>query len=549
MDNKYIAVIIVLLFAVGFFFFKSDLWTITFAEDLADSYQTWFISAEDSYSNMGYGRHAGVPSRLNYEGTPNSTLRFGDYKVVASGWARYKYVSDRAYGCESIILTVTKSESLIKTIKVIINYPGSYALTCPYGTTTDTANDIYFVNTTNSAGTRTSHIVSISNSFALGLGVDADNMDSAMLDGGSIWYDDYGGGWTYFRIHPIYNYTDKLTFYTPTESYLVFEGENKTLDFILNNQFVKDINGQIKATLYYDTPTGTQSTTLETPKQKLSLGNNSFTLNLPTESTGTLTLKLQPIVYVQGATKILISSKDGFGAQMQTYLVSQNYTIIGLSYYDKDSAGKTTEIPVAELPIVTKEYLINPQPIWLSANLGACPEGYTYQFGSDLCIRDDILDNQLSCMQLGCPVVDEHEYSCSSAGICVETVYTQKNCTADSDCPDIAKCDVGSGLCIDEKIFNQILQCDTSSDCPNPCQGKSITCNQGNCEYDGECSITEVGCSQFGCEEGYLCNEARNTCERTITKFKLDTNMILFISAASFIGGIVIYYLVSTKKR
>jgi hypothetical protein len=154
-------------------------------------------------------------------------------------------------------------------------------------------------------------------------------------------------------------------------------------------------------------------------------------------------------------------------------------------------------------------------------------------------------------MQLGCPVFNNYSYQCTSAGICAETVYQQRNCTNDTQCPTDTKCDVGSGLCINTVIYNEILQCVTASDCANPCVGKTISCDVGKCTYAGECAVTTVGCQQLGCPETYTCNSARNVCERTQDIFHyisiIDQSTLIAISVIAIFG--IGAFMLTRKRR
>ncbi len=201
-----------------------------------------------------------------------------------------------------------------------------------------------------------------------------------------------------------------------------------------------------------------------------------------------------------------------------------------------------------EVPI-----MITPQPLYLDIGCDegiACPIDYFCQEETGFCLREDI--KELSCYQLGCPNIPGSNYQCTSAGICAETLFAYKNCTSDINCTQwfgeiASRCDVGSGLCIEEHYYNEILQCTIASDCPKPCDGKLISCNEGTCEYEGECSFTTFGCRQLGCPEEYECNIDRNVCERTI--IKIESYWQLIVGGIVLLAGIIMSTLGFIKKK
>lgn len=163
----------------------------------------------------------------------------------------------------------------------------------------------------------------------------------------------------------------------------------------------------------------------------------------------------------------------------------------------QDWGGKT----IAASDVAEQIYLVNPKPIYLT-EAGDCtnspikPEGYVCQEESKLWLREDIIKNKLTCQKVGCPITPDKTYGCSSAGICTETVAIYKGCTSDAICPQDTKCDTNSGVCIKTEIFNDVVQCTTSSDCLTPCEGVTPSCVSNRCEYSGTCKLTTVQCTQ-----------------------------------------------------
>lgn len=160
--------------------------------------------------------------------------------------------------------------------------------------------------------------------------------------------------------------------------------------------------------------------------------------------------------------------------------------------------------------------MISTKPIYK----GECEEGkcddsdYTCQKSSNLCVRTDILENNLACQTIGCPVNEDKTYLCASNGICTENIQQFTGCTKDSDCSPELTCDLPSGTCVRiEKI-----ECSVSSDCFVPCTAVSISCKNNKCFYEGSCETTTEGfkdCNSEGCDTGYDCNAETGVCYAT----------------------------------
>jgi len=173
----------------------------------------------------------------------------------------------------------------------------------------------------------------------------------------------------------------------------------------------------------------------------------------------------------------------------------------------------------------TKTVLVNPQPIYVDVGCPQtpCPPDYTCQEDSGLCLRTDIIEKTLSCQQVGCPVVPDKTYQCSSAGICVETIFQYLDCTTEG-CPSGTTCEPSSGICIKTEIYDKLIQCSSVSDCMIPCKGVTASCINNKCVYSGECDITIYDCQELGCAEGYVCTTT-GVCERTITETQDCTSL------------------------
>lgn len=132
---------------------------------------------------------------------------------------------------------------------------------------------------------------------------------------------------------------------------------------------------------------------------------------------------------------------------------------------------------------------IIPKPLYLSKNANEqCPSGYVKSLADmTLCIREDV--KKLTCSQLGCPNIAGHNYQCTSSGFCAETVFVDKKCLIDANCPSGTKCESSSGLCIKTEIYNNIVQCEIPDDCVTPCPEMAKSCISNKCNYQGECPV------------------------------------------------------------
>lgn len=207
---------------------------------------------------------------------------------------------------------------------------------------------------------------------------------------------------------------------------------------------------------------------------------------------------------------------------------------------------------------------ISPKPLYLPIENNICLLGYVKNRDNTFCVRDDI--SELSCFVLGCPNIEGTQYQCTSAGICAETVYISQSCKYDSEtikllnetekqsvsnnqiCPLGTTCDISNGFCIKSEIFNDLIQCNLATDCPNPCDGKIASCNELNrCSYSGECNVQKIGCVDFGCSDGYVCNEQKNVCEeKKVIKWFNNYELVFGLL---FLVLILIFVIYRFRKR
>jgi len=272
----------------------------------------------------------------------------------------------------------------------------------------------------------------------------------------------------------------------------VFEGQLVAVNVSIKNNYGSPILG--KLTVDFEVPT-TIGSAKKTEEKMLTIpiGQSDHLFTIPTT-------QVTDKIYATPKVDFLMKGSDFQGT---------NYLCYGQTIM-KDRALSSCEfVQIGEIKEKTFTVNIIPKPLYIKKPTTGCPIGYSENTGDkSLCLRDDI--KSLSCFQLGCPVIAGNEYKCTSSGFCAETVFIQKNCTLDSDCPSDTKCDVGSGLCIKTEIFDRILQCDTASDCANPCIGKTAVCSLNKCEYSGVCIPTTIDCRVVGCPETYECSTSNN---------------------------------------
>lgn len=299
-----------------------------------------------------------------------------------------------------------------------------------------------------------------------------------------------------------------ITVNSPKNSY--FRGENATVDIHISNNLMTGLkfNGNVQIC----TPVFSNQNFCETYTQTkvLSMGDNSFTLTLPTDRvTDTLTATITYNIYFPDG----YFSGDLYPTGSITKLSSNdNIDIFG------QQNGNTKTLMIIPRPLVTEP---------------PCTSGYTLK--NNNCLSNDVLNLNLNCLVLGCPNVQGALYSCTSSGVCAETIVQYINVTVNQtvniDC-DTTGCPFGSTCtgfgairyCLRNEFINVISQCNASSDCMLPCSGINVNCNQGVCDYSGSCTPVTVGCNELGCNEGYTCT-GRNVCEKT-TIINTITNIV-----------------------
>lgn len=236
--------------------------------------------------------------------------------------------------------------------------------------------------------------------------------------------------------------------------------------------------------------------------EQIATGQSIFLYDVPTEEIGTYIFHFKPNIYVVDASSTTVE-----WTRMQLYSSEVEYKV-----------------------------QVIPQPIYIVIDCltNPCPDGYTCQEESGLCLRIDIIEKQLTCQELGCPIIPDKTYECSSSGICVETVYVYKDCGI-FGCPLDLTCEPTSGICIRTEIVQELLQCKIPADCMIPCDGLSVDCTDYKCTYSGECEIKVIQCIQnldcpatpcIGIDS--LCQDNRcvfsGRCEKEIVQCEYDSD-------------------------
>jgi len=423
-----------------------------------------------------------------------------------------------------------------------------------------------------------------------------------------------------YRIENQYSFLiseSDIDFEVSTPARQVFQGEEVIVTIKVINNW-RDIRANLTA--FFEVPVlATPSTEQRTTIQTLKKGETLLTYSIPTTRV-TDELRVKPVLK----------------------LIQQPEDYSGLNYACADGVIENAEncdtIEIATFTDDTYKVQINPKPIYIElvkdCTTEGCPVGYECQSESGLCLDTIIVENNLTCQQLGCPTVvdptgNKHHYQCTSAGVCAETVFVyvyqdcyelgcpvedgqegeclqngvcryideitkevikeirvEKNCTdigckvidgvqgvcmldtgackytekitqeiikeiqiektcADdtSMCPTGTNCDTESKTCIEEHIYTELIQCDSASDCFQPCTGILVSCESNRCKYNGTCepvyitiekekiivvvnNVTiekevpvikyireELDCTTLGCgSDDYYCDTDRRAC-------------------------------------
>lgn len=198
-----------------------------------------------------------------------------------------------------------------------------------------------------------------------------------------------------------------------------------------------------------------------------------------------------------------------------------------------------------------KTIQIVPKPLFLPLEGNSCPEGYEISRDQTYCVRDDI--SQLSCFQTGCPTINNVPYTCTSSGFCAETIFIPGECTSDLMCSNLTggqatKCDIETGTCFNERIYNNFVQCDLPTDCITPCPGVTATCTENRCAYSGTCDSIELDCRAFSCNEGFSCEQQDSGFYGCVEESKISPSVILLGIGFILLIGIAVFFFKKRRK-
>lgn len=219
---------------------------------------------------------------------------------------------------------------------------------------------------------------------------------------------------------------------------------------------------------------------------------------------------------------------------------------------DYNTLGQCGAIKLTE--IQTESFIIAPKPLTLSKNPDqTCIEGYEPQVVGNLisdtvCVRNDL--SELPCMVIGCPMTLDKTYLCSSSGMCVEEIYQATGCEMDTDCDEGQRCNIETGVCWSEVVYENIIQCSTSEDCSIPCSGITVDCVNNECVWEGECESILVNCNELGCPSGFVC-QSDGVCVAEIVPVPLPDepkDLFSFKTIGVIVGIAFMLYLIFAKK-
>ena len=192
--------------------------------------------------------------------------------------------------------------------------------------------------------------------------------------------------------------------------------------------------------------------------------------------------------------------------------------------------------------------LINPRPLWLEKttcgdNCVGCP-GYIVGANKEYCVDNEVQD--ISCAQIGCPVLEGHDYQCMSSGYCSEfvQVFIDRKIN-ESQCNEI--CEPKGGVCqlsenqdwycIEEKIVEIIKELPTPVYISKTCE-------------DFDVCDTSAG---YKCIDIEVEGEPQATCERTVTEIKIDENLytiaIIILVIAVITSGVIVFRRKKRRKK
>jgi hypothetical protein len=281
---------------------------------------------------------------------------------------------------------------------------------------------------------------------------------------------------------------------SPQSSY--FKGQNATFSVKVTNNALPNL--QFVSSVKVCTPVFSSQSFCQTyqKSQTLALGDNTFSLSLPTDRvTDQLTADIDYYIYFP----------DG-------YLSGDIYD----ARFNNENPMPTNQIDVSGEQTGTQlRLMIIPRPLVMQP---PCVAGYTLK--NNMCLSNDVLNLNLNCLVLGCPNVQGALYSCTSAGVCAETII--QTVIVNQDCSTFG-CPTGMTCATDQSSNAYCLfikNVDVPVDCKTFGCDAGLTCvtSEAGSSYCLKTQIQNIDCSTTGCGVGMTCvtaNTAQPFCLRS----------------------------------
>lgn len=267
---------------------------------------------------------------------------------------------------------------------------------------------------------------------------------------------------------------------------IFLKGQPAIIDVSVKNLYLDNIIVDITTTVCQPTWHGDFCHDL-TKQESLPLGETIIQFEIPTHF---VTEKLE-------ATPKITVYFDMNKMALSGININPNIVIMDLDTMTTCSqhlSGRTTitdvglckgYIPLGSVSGDTKTIQVAPKPLYTDMVGGICVDSdYEPSYNNAYCVLKEVKD--LTCVHLGCPTVEGHEYACTSAGICAETVFV----TVWGTCPEgttPTTTTEGEKICIKTEIAEVILQCDMNTIPPAICEGITAVCVDNLWVFEGKC--------------------------------------------------------------
>jgi len=269
---------------------------------------------------------------------------------------------------------------------------------------------------------------------------------------------------------------DKIIFNVSASKPSAFVGEDVVVFVTISNNWIYEPAGSLEVKYETLTPFGPATKTDIIPIASLPKGVSTWTFSVPTKNIAN-NFSVTPNLHLWFNNGQIALTNIGSSYTLQVNI--NNAPTINPIVYPIDlglTAGDTFKV------------MINPAPLYLTDRVcttnSDCPINYDCQTKTNMCIRNDV--KNLSCYQIGCPDIEGHNYACTSAGICAETVFV----TVWGTCPEGTTPSYSFDnrtVCINTVLVDKILECTTNTGCTSPCKGITGTCSANKCNYIGKC--------------------------------------------------------------